>query len=151
MGGFFIMDARIVGVLELMRDEDVGIRGGDLAGALDGAGNTVRVGRQLKFGPQSQDEFLAFNAHPLGHDDAHPVTLHPPDQRQADARVTRGGLDDDRVRFQPPVALRPLEHGHSNPVLDAAAGIEELRLGEDPLTVELQQRRIPNKIKNVVG
>jgi hypothetical protein len=43
-----------------------------------------------------------------------------------------------------------LQHGQRDAVLDAAAGVEEFGLGEDPFASQLNQRRIANQIENVV-
>ena len=49
-----------------------------------------------------------------------------------------------------PIALGAFDHGQRDAVLDAAARIEELRLGEDGLALEADQRRAADQIENVV-
>ena len=59
-----------------------------------------------------------------------PVALELRDEREADAGVPRGRLDDRRAGAQRPVALRRLDHRERRPVLHASARVQELELRE---------------------
>ena len=60
-----------------------------------------------------------------------PVALLRGGEREADAGVAGGRLDDRPARLEQPVALGRLDHREADPVLDRAAGVEVLELGED--------------------
>ena len=45
-------------------------------------------------------------------------------------------------------AFRPLEHRQRDAVLDAAAGVEELRLGVDVLALQTDERRVADQVKH---
>ena len=62
------------------------------------------------------------------HDDA-AVALDGGGEREADAGVARGRLDDGVARLQHAALLRVLDHAQRDPVLDAAARVEELTFG----------------------
>ena len=61
------------------------------------------------------------------------------------------GSTMNRIGPEPPVPLGPFEHRPGHAVLDAPAGIEKLRLGKNPLALELQERSVADQIENVVG
>ncbi len=145
------MDARVVRVLELLGDVHALVLGGYLLCPADRPGDAFVVRGQDQLRPQGRDQLLALLAHALRHDDAYPVALQPADQRQADARVAGAGLQHDAVRSEEAVPFGPLEHGQRDAVLDAAARVEELRLGVDALPGKPQQRRVADQVQYVVG
>lgn len=57
------------------------------------------------------------------------VSTHQYKHSQSVTGVSRGGLDDRVARFEDAVSLGVLHHPQADPVLDTAAGIEELTLG----------------------
>ena len=69
-------------------------------------------------------------AHLVGHDEDAAVALERRGDREADAGVAGGRLDDRAARLELPVALGRLDHRHPDPVLDRAAGVEVLELCE---------------------
>ena len=71
-------------------------------------------------------------AHLVGHDEDAAVALACRRDGEADAGVAGGRLDDRPARLQLPLALGLLDHREADPVLDRAAGVEVLELGEDP-------------------
>ncbi len=79
-------------------------------------------------------------AHLVGHDEDAAVALAGRGDGQPDARVARGRLDDRAARLELPLALGLLDHREADPVLDRAARVEELELGEDP---RVARRREP--------
>ena len=58
-----------------------------------------------------------------------PVPLQPCHQSQADPRVSRGRLDDDRPGMEETLAFGRLDHSFRYPVFDGSSGREELDLG----------------------
>ncbi len=95
--GLFVVYPWVVGVLELLGDEDSGIFGGHLADFVDGPGEAFRVGGEDQLRAQSANQFFSFFTHTFGHDDTDGVPLESPDEGHADARIAGGGFDDDRV------------------------------------------------------
>jgi len=145
------MHAGVVGVLKLLRHEYARVFLLHSADIMHRPGNALRIRRRDQLGAQRLDQLFPLFAHSLRHHNPHFVALEPADQGHADPGVSRGGLDDNRIRAKPAVALGPLEHGPGNTVLDDPAGVEELRLGINPLPFESQERRVPDQIQNVVG
>jgi hypothetical protein len=61
-----------------------------------------------------------------------PVALERCRDRQANTRVPARRLDDRPARGELPFALGLLDHPQADPVLDAAARVQELELGKQP-------------------
>ncbi len=102
-------------------------------------------------GPQQRDLLLA---HLVGHDEDAAVALDGGGDRQADAGVAGGGLDDGAARPQLAVPLGRLDHGQADPVLDRSARVQVLELGNDagrqaaghPLQAD--QRGVADQVEN---
>jgi hypothetical protein len=79
------------------------------------------------------------------------------DQRQTDAGVARGGLDNGSARAQLTAGLGGVDHLDGDPVLHAAAGTEIFDLRHDsarPLRdnrVQLDQRSVADQLADVLG
>ena len=69
-------------------------------------------------------------AHLVGHDEQRAVALERADEREREAGVAGGGLDDRAAGRQPPVALGGLDHRQRDAVLDRAARVLALELDE---------------------
>ena len=76
-----------------------------------------------------QRDLLA--AHLVGHGEDAAVAAQRGDDRKAGAGVPGGRLDDRAAGLQLPFALGRVDHRDRDPVLDRAARVEELELGED--------------------
>ena len=96
----------------------------------------------------------------LGHDDDAAVALHRGDERQRDAGVAAGRLDDHGLPgLDQAVALGRLDHREADAVLHAAGGVLALELRDDlrPLgrpcghAVQAHQRRAADQLGDVVG
>ena len=106
---------------EAVRDAVVGLR---------------RVGRDVgrrhhdlgAVGAQQVDLLLR---HLVRHHRDHAVALQARGDREAGAGVARGRLDDRAAGLQPPVLLGRLDQADRDAVLDRAARVEELELGDD--------------------
>ena len=93
-------------------------------------------------------------AHLVRHHEDAAVPAQRGGDREADARVARGRLDDRPARAQPPVLLRRLDHRMPDPVLHRAAGVQVLELREqlagdvagEPL--EAHDRRVPDELQH---
>ncbi len=70
-------------------------------------------------------------AHLVGHHEDAPVALLRRGDREADARVPRGRLDDRAARPELPVTLGRLDHREPDPILVRAARVHELELRQD--------------------
>ena len=84
------------------------------------------------------------------------VALALGDDRQPDTGVAGGGLDDRAAGLQLARRLRGLHHAQGDAVLDAAAGVEVLDLGQhrgrDPGgdRPEPHQRGVPDQVGDVL-
>ncbi len=83
-------------------------------------------------------------AHLVRHHEDAAVALPGCRDREADAGVAGGRLDDRSARLQLPVALGGLDHREADPVLHRAAGVEELELREDPRAARRRQAVEPD-------
>ena len=78
-------------------------------------------------GPQHRDLLLA---HLVRHHEDAAVAARCRRDREPDAGVARGRLDDRPAGPELPLALGRLDHRHPDPVLVRAAGVQVLELGE---------------------
>ena len=91
-------------------------------------------------------------AHLVGHHEDAPVALLCRRDREADAGVARGRLDDRAAGLQLPVALGGFDHREPDPVLVRPARVQELELGEDRPrhvardAVEPDDRRVADQV-----
>ena len=97
-------------IVELLRHEPVRVLGQQLLGAADGAVHALRVRGEHEPRAVGDQQRAPLLAHRVRHREHQAVALHRRDQRQADAGVAAGRLDDRAARPQPPVALRRLDH-----------------------------------------
>eukprot|EP00760_Papus_ankaliazontas_P014959 PhM_4_TR161/c0_g1_i1/m.13822 len=102
-------------------DADVGL--GAVPGCLRGSAHNVGAE-----GFQNRD-LLA--AHLLRQRDDHAALCHGRSHRHAHAGVAGGGFDEGITLLYKAALDALLHHAHTDAVLDAAAGIEELALGDD--------------------
>ena len=72
---------------------------------------------------------------PSGHCQDDFVATIAADQRQSDARVTSGGLKNSGSWLEQAFSFGAPNHSQSSAVLDAAAGVEILKLGVNVSTV----------------
>ena len=79
-------------------------------------------------GPQMEDLFLG---HLVGDHQDQAIALLGGDQRQAQAGVARRCLDQGSAGLEAAVALRRLDHGKRDAVLDGAAGVLILKFEEE--------------------
>ena len=89
---------------------------------------------------------LALAAHPLRQREHELIALGGADERERDAGVAAGRLDDRGAsRLDPPFGLGRLDHRDADAVLDAAAGVEGLELGEQLHAV--LRRAVPSSMR----
>ena len=110
----------------------------DIAGEPGGHGVVAlrRLGRNIG---GAQDDFGAIRAQKglllhgllVRHDEDAPIALQHGGDGQAVTGVAAGGLDDRAARLEQARPLRRLDHGQADPVLDGAARIEHLHLGQE--------------------
>mmetsp|Transcript_54588 Transcript_54588/g.171408 ORF Transcript_54588/g.171408 Transcript_54588/m.171408 type:complete len:457 (-) Transcript_54588:91-1461(-) len=102
------------------RQEDVGVLG---------VPRGLR-GRAQDLGAEALHGVHLLPRHLLRQADDHLVALEGGRQGEPDARVAAGGLDQHVPGLDPAALLRLLDHALADAVLDGAAGVEELHLGE---------------------
>ena len=96
-------------------------------------------------------------AHLVAHHEDALVAPLGRDDREARAGVARGRLDDRAARLEQPGLLGRVDHRDGGPVLDAAAGVDHLDLGEQPAREvapdppQAHQRRVPDQVEDRVG
>ncbi len=147
-----IRHVRVLVRLEAARDlfrEAVGdgvVRLGRVVLDRGGADDDLRA-----VGPQHRDLLLA---HLVRHDEDAAVALLRRRDREADAGVARGRLDDGAAGLELSFGLGLLDHGQTDPVLHRSTGVEVLELGEDlrlgvpPDRVEPDDRRVADEVEN---
>ena len=114
---------------------------------------------QHHLGAVQPQQLLALAAHALGHRDDEVVALRRAHERERDAGVAGGGLDDRApARLDPALGLGRLDHRHADPVLDAAARVVATRAcrsarrrSRAPRRPSLHQRRVADEVREVVG
>ena len=82
------------GILKLTGDEAAGCRLGDLFRLGDGTGHALGAGGQYHFRAVGGHQFLAFDAHGVGHDDDAFVAPQGGHQGKSDAGIAGGRLND---------------------------------------------------------
>ncbi len=83
-------------------------------------------------------------AHLVRHHEDAAVALARRRDREPDAGVAGGRLDDRAAGLQLPLALGRLDHREPDPVLHRAARIQVLELGEDPCAARWRQLLEPH-------
>ena len=119
-------------VLELLGHEGVRVlRATSSIAALDRALHDLRRGREVQLGAVGLEQRAPLERHVVRHGQDQPVALGRAHQRQPDAGVARGRLDDHRLaRAHPPLALGRLDHRQRDAILERAARVELLALAE---------------------
>ncbi len=88
-------------------------------------------GVRITVAPKPRMRMHFSSAKPFGHKEHHLVAAMHANQGQPYPGIAGGRLDDGRTRLQQTTALRVQDHAQRRPVLDAAAGVEELKFGVD--------------------
>jgi hypothetical protein len=125
------MNSGLAGIVELLRNPGIRRFLGQLLGAGDRAFHAFGAGRQNQFRAEHRQQRAAFQRHRFGHRQNQLVTLGRRDERERDAGVAAGRLDDDGVLLQDAALLGVLNHRHADAVLDAAERIEKFALEQN--------------------
>ena len=131
-------------VVELLGREEAR-PGADLAGALEGFDH-VEVADFEDLRSERPRDRHALRAHPVGHDDEHPVALHGGHHAHRIAGVAAARLDDRVARMEQPLAFGSLDHVLRDARLDRARRVEELEL--DPDAVDPDQRGMADRVED---
>ena len=114
------------------------VRAGDLLREprRDGVVALRRLGRHRRradddLGPEGAQQGDLLLRDLVGHHEDAAVALQRGGDREADARVAARRLDDRPSGGELPLLLGALDHPEADPVLDAAARVHELELGEE--------------------
>ena len=145
--GLLEVDSRVVGVFELLADEEVRVFVLHLAGAFDGAVDGFVGWGENESGAESGDEFFAFEGHIFGHDDGDGEAAESANEGKADAGVSGGRFEEGHRGFEAAGGDGGIDHGESDAVLYGAAGIEELGLCEDVFVADLKERGISDEVE----
>jgi hypothetical protein len=151
-----IVEARVGGVLELLRDEAAGGLGGQRARAADGALHAL-LGRDVLDAPAERLHNLHLLARvAFRHAEHDAVAARRADEREPDAGVAGGRLHDGRAGFEDAAPLGVEDHPERRAVFDRPARVHVFELGEqvgrgrrrEPR--ETQQRRPAHQLKDVL-
>ena len=144
------MNRRIGRILELLRNEVVGVLGDQLLRLADSAGHPFGRRCQYQFGSQRLEHTTAFEAHAFRHGDHQAITASSTDIGQTDPRVATGRLNDHGILTDLAILFRRLDHGSSDSILHAPEGIHVLDFADHRGTTalrhtsKLDQRRVSN-------
>ena len=129
------MGQRVVGILKLLRHEDLGIfiphPQRCLQALVDACADIARVVDQDHFRAIVPDQFPALLTDRIGHDDNGLVAFHSAYERKADSLVAAGRFHDDRIRMDQSLLFRLLDHVERCPGLDGSAYIEAFHFHKD--------------------
>ena len=144
------------GIVELLRHPAVRRLRNELIGSFDRAFHAFGTVGELKLRTVGKHQPAPLDAHAVGHDEDQLVALDGRHHRKADAGVARGWLNNRAARLQLARALRILDHGECDAVLDRAAGIRPLRfhphfgaVAEQPVDADV--RSVANRIEDSGG
>ena len=156
LGGCLFVNCHVGRIFELLRNPRVWRFPGQLFGLGNRAFHAFRAGCQNQFRAQHRQKRAALHRHRFGHRENELVTLCGCDEREGDAGVAAGRLDDHGVFFEDAALFGVFDHGHADAVLDAAERIEKLTFEEDCGVqpggdlVQFDQRRAPDGFDDVV-
>ena len=122
----------LAGFLNCCGMNEFGVRARSSSSALAMAPvHALLARRQHDLGAERLEQPAAFELMRLGHGDDQLVAAGGAGERQADAGVAAGRLDDGGVLVDLAVALGGVDHGHADAVLDRPERVEVLQLGDD--------------------
>ncbi len=120
--------------------------------------HALRSGCENDFGAKGAQQNATLQAHGVGHGDDQPVAFHRGDERQADAGIAAGRLDQDGLAGVNITGLLGfVDHADANAVFHAGDGVEAFQLGDDGRFgsgsdfVEPYQRSVTNQFGDIIG
>ena len=122
------MNLRVGGVVELLRNPGVGDFLVQFLGPPDGPFHAFGGRGEDQLGAEQRQQRAPLQAHALGHGQDELVALGGRHERQRDAGVAGGRLDDGGLGREDALALGGGDHGVADAVLHAAQRVEELGL-----------------------
>ena len=155
--GRFVVCVRVERIRELLRDVRIRDVARQLFRARDRAFHPGVFRRQLDATAERFHHFPLFRREVFGNAEDDFVSHARTGEREADAGITCGRLDDRAARFEQACFRGALDHPDSDPIFDRAAGIEELELYEDVGIIaaadvaQPKHRRRADEIEDVVG
>src|ERR1051326_579233 len=146
-----VMRLAVVDVLELLRHVRALDPARELLGLGNGAAHAGVLRREHDLAAEGFHDLALLGGEMLGDAEDHAIAHAHAGEREADAGVARGRLDDRAAFFQEAVALGVGDHADADAVLDGAAGVEELELHEDVLVNarKLKHRRVADEVEEV--
>ena len=125
------MNGRIGRVLKLLRNPGVRSFLRQRFGLGDGAFHPLGARRQNELRAEHRQQGAAFERHRFGHGENDFVALGRGDERERNAGVTAGRLDDDGVFRQDAALLGVFNHRHADAILNAAERVEKFALEQN--------------------
>ncbi len=141
------MDFRIGRVLKLLQQHvSLGIGSHHFFGLSDGALHSRRAFGENQVGSERAQHLLTFHRHGFGHHQRDGIPSRRRDERQSDAGVAAGGLDQFLARSKQSAFLGVPDHGGADTILYGVRGVSSFDLGQYsgvislPDAVQLHQR-----------
>ena len=125
-------------------------------GPPDGAIRALAAGRQDELSAVGSEQQASLLAHRVGHGERELVSPGGADKGERDAGVAAGRFEDDRVGLDLARLLGGVDHGHTDPVLDAVRWAVELELRHHAgsrtfrETAQPDQRGVADQLGHVV-
>jgi hypothetical protein len=128
---------RVVGVGELV-EHDALLLAHHALGQVARRFHAARARREDDLGAEGAHGLAALDRQVLRHDENHAVAADRRGHRQSDARVARGGLDQDVALADRAALLGAPDHRDRRPVLHRASRVIALQLREDDVVAFLK-------------
>ena len=147
----------VSGILELSGHEGGAIGGDQLVGAADGALHALGVRGAEHLGAEGPHDRDLFFGEALWDKELHLVTTIHADQRQSDACVPRGSLDNRSPRREFPILFGAADDPDGGTVLHTPARVQVFELGEHvggsggDQALQLQHRSLADQLGNIIG
>ncbi len=150
------MNGGVGWVVELLRHETIGAGADHFGGLGNRSTHAFSRRREYEVGSHRSQQATTLDRHRLGHGQRKLVTFGGTYERQGDACVAAGGLDNVRFFVDLSRFLASFDHGDANAVLDAVERLKKLALREDRRlslrnqSVDANHWRIANCMRTLV-
>mmetsp|Transcript_25065 Transcript_25065/g.45391 ORF Transcript_25065/g.45391 Transcript_25065/m.45391 type:complete len:260 (+) Transcript_25065:146-925(+) len=153
----FVVDFRIVGVGKLLKHVSVRSGSDKLLGLLNSTFHALSGVRKDELGTEGAEEDAALKGHGSRHGQDKLVATRRSDKGETNASVAAGGLDEGSLAgSNKTILLCGLNHAIADPVLNGAARLHNLKLGDDFTIasfvnlVKVYHRRVADQLRNIV-
>src|SRR5581483_1962056 len=156
--GGLAVNFRICRIGKLLQDVAVRSIALDFLGLRHGSLHAAGTGREHQFRAEGHQQYTAFQAHGVRHNQDQLVSLYGSNEGQPDAGVATGRLDQNRLaRLNSAGLLGVFNHDHANTVFHAVTWIEALEFRRHSSLralghfVEVNQRGAADQFCDILG